>query len=74
MNPTIQIGSDTGVLVGGVNITKLTGGSMVAGAIVGAMVLKKHHPIVGLAAGLVGGFFAGRKLDEYFAAPPTTGT
>jgi hypothetical protein len=73
MNPTIQVTPDTGALVAGVNITKITGGSMVAGALVGAIVLKKHHPIVGLVAGLIGGFFAGRKLDEYFAAPPTTG-
>ncbi len=71
-NPTITIGqsSDTGVLIEGHEVTALTGGGIVLGGVGGYMAGGKKHGLIGALVGLVAGFFVGRALDEYKAAPP----
>jgi len=66
MNPTIPVccGNDTGVVVAGQNITQTTGIGIAAGAVIGAMVGGKKHRIIGTLLGAIGGFFAGKKLDN----------
>ncbi len=55
---------DTGFLVAGHEITQKTGLGIAGGAVAGYLLSGKKHRVIGTIAGIVGGFFAGRYLED----------